>query len=214
MIDNMINKTEIGKRIKDERSHQKMTLKDLEYKSGVSASTISRIEKGEGMNIEHLEFLAEALGIDIKRLLGFDTVSDNIDDFINLFCKIIYSEYNEDTLAIEDAITPTKLVTFSEDRPLILYMNDRLYTLFKDVAKAYTKYENINDAEMKEQAYKEYLQTAKNRYKKVKKEGTRINIAHPYLLLSQKQLIEIIGKVTEHPSFYKKHLKTLHFKKS
>lgn len=210
----MINKAEIGKRIKDARRRKKMTLKELENKSGISASTISRIEKGKGMNIDHLEFLSEALDIDIKSLLGFDDVSDNVDDFINLFCKIIYSEYNKDTLAIEDAITPTKLVTFSEDRPLILYMNDRLYTLFKDVARAYTKYENINDTEMKEQAYKEYLQTAKNKYKKVKKRGARINVAHPYLLLSRKQLIEIISKVAEHPSFYKKHLKTLHFRKN
>ena len=68
-IDRFIN-PEFGKRIRELREEQKMSLKDLEYVSGVTSSYIHRIENGlRKPSVEKIEKLADALHADFKELL-------------------------------------------------------------------------------------------------------------------------------------------------
>lgn len=68
-IDRFIN-PEFGKRIRELREEQKMSLKDLEFVSGVTSSYIHRIENGlRKPSVEKIEKLADALHADFKELL-------------------------------------------------------------------------------------------------------------------------------------------------
>ncbi len=60
---------QIGKRIKDIRENQKMTLTDLSQKSGVQIATLSRMEnlKMTGTLESHMN-IAKALGVDLVEL--------------------------------------------------------------------------------------------------------------------------------------------------
>lgn len=48
------------------RNFYNMTLPELADKSGVSANTIRKMERGERVNLDVLELIAEALGKRIK----------------------------------------------------------------------------------------------------------------------------------------------------
>lgn len=84
------------------------------------------------------------------------------------------------------------------------YISDKLYTLFNDVAQAFSDVKDIKDKELKEQTYKERLQTAKNKYKEKK-----LNLAKPYYLLSEKHLAQIIKKAVNDQNYFDKLTKAL-----
>lgn len=68
-LDRLIN-PEFGKRIRELREAEGMSLKDLEYASGVTASYIHRIENGlRKPSVEKIEKLSLALHADFKELL-------------------------------------------------------------------------------------------------------------------------------------------------
>ena len=54
---------EIGKRIQDVRISMGITQKELAERSGVSASTMERIEKGENVKIENILNILRALSL-------------------------------------------------------------------------------------------------------------------------------------------------------
>jgi transcriptional regulator with XRE-family HTH domain len=64
----------IGLRIKQLRKQQKLTQRDLVEKSGVSYSTLTKIESGFVQNptIEQVRKLAQALNVSL------DTIADNL----------------------------------------------------------------------------------------------------------------------------------------
>lgn len=68
-----MNFDEISKRLKREREDQDLTQDDLGELSGVSRSTISRVELGRGdeVKLRLYEDLAKALKVRIEWLLGF-----------------------------------------------------------------------------------------------------------------------------------------------
>ena len=64
----------IGKRIKELRAQQNMTLKDLSNKSGISVNYLKKIESGKafGINTTHLYRLYKSFELkSIKDLLNF-----------------------------------------------------------------------------------------------------------------------------------------------
>ena len=84
---------EIGERIRDERKKNKISLKDLGVKVGLSESTVSRYEKGEiqSLDIEKLKDFAIALHTTPEHLLGWDSqeVQNQADDVLSNTYKII-----------------------------------------------------------------------------------------------------------------------------
>lgn len=194
----------IGERIHNARKSKKMTQEELAKISGVSKSTISRIENGKFIKMEHLDKISQHLQLNPSEILGIDTISDNVDDFINLFCKIMYS--NNLSLGIDGIINPTRLICASEEGNLVLYISDKLFTLFNDIAQAFSDVEGIKDKELKEQVYKERLQDAKDKYKK-----KIFNPAKPYFLLSEKNLADIINKAVDSQKHFENLMKSLNF---
>jgi transcriptional regulator with XRE-family HTH domain len=61
---------EFGKRIQDVRISMRITQKELAERSGVSASTMERIEKGENVKIENILNVLRALSL----LANFDVL--------------------------------------------------------------------------------------------------------------------------------------------
>ena len=54
---------ELGKRIKDIRISQSITQEELAHSAGLSFSTVVRVEKGEGSNIENLMKILRVLNL-------------------------------------------------------------------------------------------------------------------------------------------------------
>lgn len=61
----------IGQMVKDLRIQQQLTLKDLGEKAGLSTAYLSQFERGlTAINVDTLEVVAEALGVDIHYFIG------------------------------------------------------------------------------------------------------------------------------------------------
>lgn len=96
----------IGDKLKQLRKENKLTLKELHNKTGISISFISDIEnKRRNPSIDNLKVLANALNVSISELMDEDTISTsdtpklNIKDkkSITKDLKILMDEFREGT---------------------------------------------------------------------------------------------------------------------
>lgn len=73
----MLNR--LGVFINETRKHRGYSLRDLAARSGVSFSTISRIENGEDFQFSHLIGIAEAFNMQVGDMLVAAGYSDSAD---------------------------------------------------------------------------------------------------------------------------------------
>ncbi|BCQ59264.1 hypothetical protein PBOI14_10140 [Pseudomonas sp. Boi14] len=65
----LIDRTQVGARLRTIRKNQKLTLKQLSERSGVALSTLSKMELAQvSVSYEKLAAAARALGVDIAQL--------------------------------------------------------------------------------------------------------------------------------------------------
>lgn len=78
MADSLINVAELGEYVKRQREKLKMSLREVATVTGVSASTLSRVENGVGTpDSATLARLAQWLGIPLERLMSGSLMSAN-----------------------------------------------------------------------------------------------------------------------------------------
>jgi len=71
MADSLINVAELGELVKRQRERTKMSLREVATTTGVSASTLSRVENGVGTpDSATLARLASWLGVPLERLMS------------------------------------------------------------------------------------------------------------------------------------------------
>lgn len=71
MADSLINIAELGELVKRQRERLKMSLREVATTTGVSASTLSRVENGVGTpDSATLARLAQWLGVPLERLMS------------------------------------------------------------------------------------------------------------------------------------------------
>jgi transcriptional regulator with XRE-family HTH domain len=71
MADSLINVAELGELVKRQRERTKMSLREVATTTGVSASTLSRVENGVGTpDSATLARLAQWLGVPLERLMS------------------------------------------------------------------------------------------------------------------------------------------------
>ena len=59
-----------SKKIKEYRELTKVSQKDLAKRAGIHFNTLARVEKGEGVNIEQLKKIADAMGMALADLVA------------------------------------------------------------------------------------------------------------------------------------------------
>jgi transcriptional regulator with XRE-family HTH domain len=75
----MINETEIGKRIREFRLKENLTLQELADKSGYSKGYLSKVEKSDkAPPVATLSVIARELGVSVSVILGEETRNDSI----------------------------------------------------------------------------------------------------------------------------------------
>lgn len=68
---NLIDTAELGRAIKRKRLESKMSLRDVANETGVSASTLSRIEHGTGTpDADHIAVLTKWLDMPVERVMN------------------------------------------------------------------------------------------------------------------------------------------------
>jgi transcriptional regulator with XRE-family HTH domain len=76
MADSLINVAELGELVKRQRERTKMSLREVATTTGVSASTLSRVENGVGTpDSATLARLAQWLGVPLERLMSGSLLS-------------------------------------------------------------------------------------------------------------------------------------------
>lgn len=67
----------VGEKVKQYRENKGLTINEFSHLSGVSKSYISSIERGLQQNpsIQVLQRLSDALGVELKQILGFNSKS-------------------------------------------------------------------------------------------------------------------------------------------
>jgi transcriptional regulator with XRE-family HTH domain len=71
MADSLINVAELGELVKRQRERTKLSLREVATATGVSASTLSRVENGVGTpDSATLARLAQWLGVPLERLMS------------------------------------------------------------------------------------------------------------------------------------------------
>ena len=83
--------TRLGKRIRDERLMQRLTLENLAEKTEKSINFIGQIERGEGKpSLETLVDIANALGVTVDSLLS-DNIKASIDNLDREISAVLHS---------------------------------------------------------------------------------------------------------------------------
>ena len=68
---NLVNTVELGRAIKRKREENSLSLRDLANETGVSASTLSRIENGTGKpDADNIARLTNWLNVPMERIMG------------------------------------------------------------------------------------------------------------------------------------------------
>lgn len=84
--------TRLGKRIRDERLMQRLTLEKVAEKVDKSINFIGQIERGEGKpSLETLVDIANALGVTVDHLLSDSLIADDdaeVKEILSLFHSI------------------------------------------------------------------------------------------------------------------------------
>lgn len=81
--DSMISTVELGRAIKRRREETKMSLRDLADKTGVSASTLSRIENGTGKpDADNIARLTNWLDMPIDRVMKGKSEKDAVEPVV------------------------------------------------------------------------------------------------------------------------------------
>jgi len=81
--ESMISTIELGRAIKRRREETKMSLRDLADKTGVSASTLSRIENGTGKpDADNIARLTNWLDMPIDRVMKGKSAKDSVDPVV------------------------------------------------------------------------------------------------------------------------------------
>jgi transcriptional regulator with XRE-family HTH domain len=76
MADSLINVQELGELVKRQRQRTKLSLREVATTTGVSASTLSRVENGVGTpDSATLARLAQWLGVPLERLMSGSLLS-------------------------------------------------------------------------------------------------------------------------------------------
>src|SRR5258708_15614138 len=74
---NLVNTVELGRAIKRKREENSLSLRDLANETGVSASTLSRIENGTGRpDADNIARLTQWLEMPVDRLMTKHTVNN------------------------------------------------------------------------------------------------------------------------------------------
>lgn len=91
------NLMKIRTKIREEREKRNLSLRDMEERTGIIHSTLQRIETGEkkGLDVQQLEKIANALGMDISDF--FDS-KEKIDEGFVLYLD----EMEKHGLSIDD----------------------------------------------------------------------------------------------------------------
>lgn len=81
--ESMISTIELGRAIKRRREETKMSLRDLADKTGVSASTLSRIENGTGKpDADNIARLSDWLDMPIDRMMKGKSDRNSVDPVV------------------------------------------------------------------------------------------------------------------------------------
>src|SRR5258708_13344086 len=74
---NLVNTVELGRAIKRKREENSLSLRDLANETGVSASTLSRIENGTGKpDADNIARLTAWLEVPVERILSGRSLAD------------------------------------------------------------------------------------------------------------------------------------------
>ncbi|MCS6874017.1 MAG: helix-turn-helix domain-containing protein [Pyrinomonadaceae bacterium] len=113
MVEGFVDLKELGKRVKEQRERQGLSLRDLASQIGISASTLSRIEKGTGKpDADNIAKLASWLNIPVDRVM--QKASSNDEGLVVYYLQEPVPEIVEAHLRADKNLTPEAAKALSE----------------------------------------------------------------------------------------------------
>src|SRR5882724_13115474 len=112
---NLVNTVELGRAIKRKREENSLSLRDLADETGVSASTLSRIENGTGKpDADNIARLTNWLDVPMDRILGGRQPDSEESKPVVYFARESTQEIVEAHLRADRNLTPETAAALSE----------------------------------------------------------------------------------------------------
>ncbi|HEX8706879.1 MAG TPA: helix-turn-helix transcriptional regulator [Pyrinomonadaceae bacterium] len=113
--ENLVNTGELGRAIRRKREEQGLSLRDVADETGVSASTLSRIENGTGKpDADNIARLTTWLNVPMERIMGGRPASDEAAKAVVYFPQESTPEIVEAHLRADRNLTPETAKALSE----------------------------------------------------------------------------------------------------
>lgn len=111
----LVNTEELGRAIRRKREAQGLSLRDVADETGVSASTLSRIENGTGKpDADNIARLTSWLDVPMERILGAQSDSSGAPKPVIYFARESTPEIVEAHLRADRNLTPETATALSE----------------------------------------------------------------------------------------------------
>ena len=111
----LVNTVELGRAIRRKREEQGLSLRDVADETGVSASTLSRIENGTGKpDADNIARLTTWLNVPMERIMGGREASDDEAKAVVYFPQESMPEIVEAHLRADRSLTPETAQALSE----------------------------------------------------------------------------------------------------
>lgn len=111
----LVHTDELGRAVKRKREQLNLSLRDVADKTGVSASTLSRIENGTGKpDADNIARLTAWLDVPMERILGSGRTSDSDEAAVVYFPRESTPEIVEAHLRADRNLTPETASALSE----------------------------------------------------------------------------------------------------
>jgi transcriptional regulator with XRE-family HTH domain len=112
---NLVNTVELGRAIRRKREEQGLSLRDVADETGVSASTLSRIENGTGKpDADNIARLTTWLNVPMERIMGGREQGDDETKAVVYFPQESMPEIVEAHLRADRNLTPETAHALSE----------------------------------------------------------------------------------------------------
>src|SRR6185503_20600649 len=112
---NLVNTSELGRAVKRRREEQGLSLRDVADQTGVSASTLSRIENGTGKpDAENIARLTSWLDVPMERILARRQTNDEEAKAVVYFPRESTPEIVEAHLRADRNLTSETAAALSE----------------------------------------------------------------------------------------------------
>lgn len=113
--DTLVNTEELGRAIRRKRESQGLSLRDVADETGVSASTLSRIENGTGKpDADNIARLTSWLDVPVERILGAQDNGSGAQRPVVYFARESTPEIVEAHLRADRNLTPETANALSE----------------------------------------------------------------------------------------------------